>query len=297
MKKITFTYFRNCTSLPEISDLVSLGILSKPISEYTTDDIGSIISIPYNDESGKISVNEYGNIEFEIVGINYYKDINDESKPTITLMTKNVIRLAAYDAREPNNLDFDRDLYGNNRWSVSNIRQWLNSEGKAGKWFTKQHDYDEAPTVDKVEGESGAYAADPGFLTGFSDEIKQHFATVKNKTILCNFDKSALSKDFEETNDKVWLPSMTELGFGNLDSKNPEGNKFIMFKNNSSRIKQFNGTNSTYLIRTPYRDINFGIQFVAEDRISWSIFCLCSKRNFNNHYTLLIHNFKFTLYI
>jgi hypothetical protein len=202
MKKITFTYFRNCTSLPEISDLVLLGILSKPISEYTADDIGSIISIPYNDESGKISVNEYGNIEFEVVGVNLYKDINNESKPTITLMTKNIIKLAAIDAKEPSNPNSDRASYGNNRWSVSNIRQWLNSTDKAGNWYTPQHEYDSAPDNVNLE-ESIAYFNDPGFLAGFSGDIRQHFARVKNKTILCDFDRSALSKDFEETNDKI----------------------------------------------------------------------------------------------
>lgn len=246
-------------------ELVKLGILPKPISEFTDADIGSTILIPYNDESGKILLND-GCIEFEVVGVNHHKDISDESKPTITLMTKNIIRYAAFDAKEPNNPLIDsywetkeRDTGGNNRWLVSNIRQWLNSEGAAGEWFTPQHDYDEAPTIDKVndyyKNKKGAYADDPGFLVGFSNEIKQHFATVRNKTILCYEDKLSLSKNFEETEDRAFLPSYTEMGFGNLDDNNPEGSHLAKrFTDYESRVKSGAVTdvpNCWYWMRTP----------------------------------------------
>jgi hypothetical protein len=72
-----------------------------------------------------------GCIEFEVVGINHHKDINNPNKPTITLKAKNVIRSIIFDGQEKSNTDFERNYYGNNRWGVSNIRQWLNSEGKA----------------------------------------------------------------------------------------------------------------------------------------------------------------------
>lgn len=235
---------------PSLSDLVALGILSKPISEFTNDDIETIVSIPYIDESGIIS----GPIEFEVVGVNHHKDISDESKPTITLMTKNIIRPAAFDALEPNNPDSNRAKYGNNRWSMSNIRQWLNSEYVANEWFTTLHKYDEAPTTDKVNNDAGAYADEPGFLAGFSNEIKQHFATISNKTILCNADKLTFSPSqyLEITEDKVFLPSYTEMGFGNLDDNNPEGNHLARrFQSNNSRVK--NGANGWYWIRSPYR--------------------------------------------
>lgn len=218
--------FTDGRTLLNESDLVKLGILSKQVSEYTDADIGSIISIPYNDESGKITLKD-GCIEFEVVGVNHHKDINDETKSTITLMAKNIIRPTVFDGKEPDNPDGNRASCGNNRWSVSNIRQWLNSEGKPNEWFTVQHEYDAEPNSNNVDYfghfDYGSYLEDPGFLTGFSDEIKQHFATVKNKTILCHSDKFTLSKDFEETNDKVFLPSYTEIGFGNLDDNTPEG--------------------------------------------------------------------------
>lgn len=237
----------------QIPDLVKLGILPKQVSEYTVSDIGSIISIPYTDSSGNI----IEPIEFEVVGVNHHKDINDETKPTITLMTKNVIRYAAFDAIEQGNPDSNRASHGNNRWLVSNIRQWLNSEGAANEWFTSQHDYDQAPSGNFVYNGFGAYLDEAGFLAGFSNEVKRHLATIRNKTILCNADKSTLSKDYEETEDRAFLPSYTEMGFGNLDSNNPEGSHLAQkFIDNASRKK---GNDSRYWMRTPYLN---GTQYV-----------------------------------
>ena len=136
MSKFKLAFSRNVSIIvPEISDLVALGILPKPVSEYTDADIGSTILIPYTDSSGKILLNN-GCIEFEIVGVNHHKDINDESKPTITLMTKNVLRPAVFDGKETNNPQRNRQYYGNNRWLVSNIRQWLNSNDVANELIT-----------------------------------------------------------------------------------------------------------------------------------------------------------------
>lgn len=149
MGKFILSFKRKGTVTPSGSDLVELGILPKQISEFTNADIGTEVSIPYTDSTGKILLSG-GCIEFEVVGVNHH--INSEHQQTITLMTKNIIRSAAFDAKEPNNQLFDefiggygRASSGNNRWKYSNIRQWLNSSGEAGKWFTPQHEYDEPP--------------------------------------------------------------------------------------------------------------------------------------------------------
>jgi hypothetical protein len=236
-----FSNWDSINSQPDSDDIVSLLNLPRAISEYTDEHIGEIIPIPYNDESGNIE----GPIEFEVVGVNHHKDVNDETKPTITLMTKKVIRYVPFDAKEPDNPFYDeewdgtsRAKNGNNCWSMSNIRQWLNSEGLGSYWFTSQHEYDVAPDTTNVHTAEEAYADDPGFLAGFSNEIKQHFATVRNKTILCDADRLALSKDFEETEDIVFLPSYTEMGFGNMDNNNPEGIHLDKrFPDDESRIK------------------------------------------------------------
>jgi hypothetical protein len=262
-------------------DLVSLGILSKPILEFTNDDIGTIVSIPYTDFSGKILLNN-GCIEFEVVGVNHHKDINDESKPTITLMAKNIIHNLAFDAKEPNNPLDDvlwgqwndnekaRAQRGNNRWSVSNIRQWLNSEGAANEWFIPQHEYDTAPDTTNVyydaeDDYAGTYEDSPGFLVGFSDKVKQHFAIVKNKTILNRYDKDLLLKDYEETEDIAFLPSYTEMGFGNIDDNNPEGSHLAQkFTDDESRVKSggIGTSSSSYWMRTGDDEITCNVIIV-----------------------------------
>lgn len=286
----TFAFIKNNGEIiqpPSASDLVSLGILSKPISEFTNDDIGTIVSIPYTDASGKIDLNN-GCIEFEVVGVNHHKSAEDESKPTITLMSKNILRFAVFDEAEIDNPDSNRKDMGNNRWSVSNIRQWLNSNGAANEWFTPQHQYDTAPN---------AYAANPGFLTGFNDEIKPHFATVRNTTILCNADKTALSKDFEETEDKVFLPSYTEIGFGNRDDNNPEGSHLAQrFTDDESRCKyQYNFYEYAewYWLRTPdasdtHKPIGVD-QFGAKDFSSYVIANRVGIRCLSFYSSLLIY--------
>ena len=204
---------RKGTVTPSGSDLVELGILPKQVSEFTNDDIGTEVSIPYTDASGIIS----NPIIFEGVGVNHHTTA--EHPKTITLMTKNIIRNAAFDAKELNNPLIDEEWFGeraranwgNNRWSVSNIRQWLNSFGAAGSWFTKQHEYDEAPTVDKVQDEVGAYADEPGFLAGFSANVLQHFTDITNTTAIPKLDGNGS----ETTVDKVFLASITEMGIGN----------------------------------------------------------------------------------
>jgi hypothetical protein len=182
---------------------------------------------------------------------------------SVTLITEKCIALRAFDAIEPNNSNSDRKSKGNDKYSVSNIRQWLNSEGAANEWFTPQHEYDEAG----YNNNEDAYADDPGFLTGFSTEIKQYFATVRNKTILCNVDRLALSKDFEETEDKVFLPSSTEMGCRDLDSNNPEGSHLDQkFIDDRSRVK--NGSYGSYWLRTPNSDVAGSVCYIGYSSLS-----------------------------
>ena len=225
------------------SDLVALGILEKPISDFTNADIGTEISIPYTDAGGVIR----GPIVFEVVGVNHHT--TTEYQKTITLMTKNIIRKAAFDAAEPNNTNSDRKNGGNNRWSVSNIRQWLNSDGAAGKWFTAQHEYDASPTSGNVSSADSAYADAPGFLAGFSDDLLQHFTDITNITALHSVDGGVT----ETTVDKVFLPSYTEMGFVNSNGTAEGSHLSVRYPNANSRIKQWNGSADIYWTRSPYR--------------------------------------------
>ena len=241
MKRFLLSFRRQGAVTPEPleTDLVKLGILKKQISEFTNSDIGTEVTIPYSNKGSGIS----GSIVFEVVGVNHHT--TTEYQKTITLMTKNIIRKAAFDAKEPSNPDSNRKNNGNNRWSVSNIRQWLNSSGAAGSWWTAQHDYDAPPIAANVYDAAGAYADAPGFLAGFSANVLQHFTDITNTTVLYKDDGGGS----ETTVDKVFLPSNTEMGLGN----NSEGSHLsVRYPDNNSRIKQLNGSNDIYYTRSPY---------------------------------------------
>lgn len=241
------SFKRKGTVTPPLSDLVALGILPKQISEFTNDDIGTEVSIPYTDASGIIS----NPIVFEVVGVNHHTTA--EHPQTITLMTKNIIRYAAFDAMEPSNVYSDLRKYGNNRWGVSNIRQWLNSAGAADSWWSAQHTADAAPTADKVSGSDGAYADAPGFLAGFSTDVLQHFTDIENTTILCD---DVDGGGTETTVDKVFLPSYTEM-FGLNNAGTSEGTHLSKFNNNDSRKK-----NGSYWMRSPYPNVPIIVRYV-----------------------------------
>ena len=229
--RFTFAYNREGNVIPpvtpSVSDLVSLGILKKQISEFTNSDIGTEVTIPYSNKGSGIS----GPIVFEVVGVNHHT--TSEHPQTITLMTKNIIRKAAFDAAEPNNTNSQRKNSGNNRWSVSNIRQWLNSAGATGSWFTTQHDYDAPPT----------YASEPGFLAGFSEDVRQHFTDITNTTALHSVDGGGT----ETTVDKVFLPSFTEMGLATGEGSHLS----IRYPDANSRIKS--GADGVYWTRSPYK--------------------------------------------
>ena len=224
---------------PSVPDLDKLSFLPKPISKFTIDDIGTTVSIPYTDGGGVIK----NPIVFEVVGVNHHT--TKEHQKTITLMSKNTVRRVAFDAKETNNPNLSREMYGNNRWSISNVRQWLNSDKAANEWFKAQHEYDEAPVSGKVSGSNGIYANKPGFLAGFEPEVIEHLTEITNITAIPVLDGGG----YEETYDKVFLPSYTEIGFGS-DGDSSEGIKFSKFTDNASRIKSGQGT--SYWLRSPY---------------------------------------------
>ena len=245
MRRFSMSFRRQGAVTPSVSDLVSLGILSKSISEFSNSDIGTEVSIPYDNVGSGIS----SPIVFEVVGVNHHT--NSEHDKTITLMTKFLIRKVAFDAAEPSNSNSDRKSYGNNRWSVSNIRQWLNSSGAAGSWFTAQHTADAAPISSNVLDADAAYADAPGFLAGFSADILQHFTDITNITALHKVDNGGSSGGSEETVDKVFLPSCTEMCYGN-NGNVAEGSPLSKFTDEASRMKNIiNGGSGSYWLRSP----------------------------------------------
>lgn len=95
---------------------------------------------------------------------------------------------------------FQRTAYGNNRWSVSALRQFLNSAKGANEWWEPQTDFDIVPDqINKA-----------GWLTGFGEDFLSVLGKVKVKTALNTAVNAEKDLGFDETFDKFFVPSLEE---------------------------------------------------------------------------------------
>lgn len=133
---------------------------------------------------------------------------------------------------------------GYNNWGLSNIRQWLNTNGAANSWFTPSHVGDSAPS----------YTNQAGFLSGFSAEF-QSVLTATRSGVVANVVTDGAAAYY--TYDKMFLPSRYEV---KLDtSLTDEGPVFALYANaqNADRIKyRLNNQSSAsyWWLRSPHRD-------------------------------------------
>ena len=94
-----------------------------------------------------------------------------------------------------------RICYGYNRYSQSNIRQWLNSKAEAGKWFTPQNDWDRPNDTQSDKG--------------FMNDIDQDFLSVVSKTqIITDINKISDNGGHDTTYDYFFLPCMKNINGG-----------------------------------------------------------------------------------
>ena len=150
----------------------------------------------------------------------------------ITLHAMEILDLRCFDAKEPSNSNSDRKTYGNNRYSVSNLDQWLNKDAAGGAWYSAAHSADHAPDTTGGTGNYGTqYAARPGFLNGFTDDEKAAILTTTIRVVKPSVDGGS----YEDIARKVFLPSTTEVG---LDNENniPEGTAWGYYTSNTARI-------------------------------------------------------------
>lgn len=145
--------------------------------------------------------------------------LSEDGKEAV-LISKNILCMKAYDAAESGRCSYDKEgnrylkgsaadidqqlqiqVWGNNDWSLSNIRTWLNSSDEVVK-------YDgQAPvTAAMAEGHNG-YQNEPGFLYGFKEEELEAIKEVEN--ITCG--NKVSDRDTIVTKDKVYLLSLEEL--------------------------------------------------------------------------------------
>ena len=174
---------------------------------------------------GKYSVN--GETAQDIIWLIVAK--NHNSTPaypmnSLTLLTEKIVDLRAFDAREP-----DADVsafreWGNGRYSISNIDQWLNSDAQAGEWYVARHSTDRPPDASLV-AQNTEYATRPGFLNAFS--------TFEKNNILATDIRVASYVGYEEISRKVFLASAKEVGVYVSNSAD-EGERWIYFATNNA---------------------------------------------------------------
>ena len=132
----------------------------------------------------------------------------------ITLHAAEILDLRCFDAKEPSNSNSDRQSYGNNRYSVSNLDQWLNKDAAGGAWYSAAHSADQSPNSSSVVYANTQYASRPGFLNGFTDDEKPAILSTTIRVVKPSVDGGS----YEDVVRKVFLPSTTEVGLSNENS-------------------------------------------------------------------------------
>lgn len=163
---------------------------------------------------------DFGILTWEVIGIDKDIPVNTKFTHSMTLCLLNALPEAmAFDAGGTNY------QHGYNSWEHSDIRQWLNSREPADKWWKA----DSAVAGDKTP----SYSSKNGFLYGLDPAFLSAIGPVKKTTAKNTSDGGGSVI----TEDRVFLLSYTELGFG--DNNNiAEGNNYPVFTNNNSRVKK-----------------------------------------------------------
>ena len=189
----------------------------------------------------------------------------------VKLITEKIITLKCFDAIEASNPDSNRKQYGNNRYSVSNIDQWLNSAAGAGVWYSKQHVYDAPPNNANVWNGHNDYDAEAGFLANFEKRFRN---AILDTTIRVAKNTVTDGGGYEDITRKVYLLSSTEVGLAN-ENDVAEGSKWDLFSDNNSRKayptaeavsaseypdSSLNASSPWYWwLRTPYADNSYSV--------------------------------------
>lgn len=148
-----------------------------------------------------------------------------------------------------------RNQYGSNRAAHAAHQKWLNSDaagagsGQVASWWTPSDEFD-MPIKSTL----------PGWLHGLDPEFRSCLAKVWKRTAKSIAD----GYSYEDTQELVWVPSMTEVGFGNNNSvveTSPKGSagdpNFTVYPlydgaSNADRIKYLSNTARYWFLRSPH---------------------------------------------
>lgn len=213
----------------------------------------------------------------DIVFLKADKDHSGYPSNSTTLIAEKILLHRAFDATEPSNSDSDRRNYGNNKYSLSNIDQWLNSEAAAGAWYSARHSADHSPDSSSVVSRN-PYSSDAGFLNGFDADF---VAALKDTTLKVVLNTVTDGGSYETVTRKMFLASNTEVGLSNENSI-AEGSLLAIFSagTNACRIAYTSAyaswdnaakggsaiaTGSAYYwwLRTPCASVSYGVRYVS----------------------------------
>ena len=135
--------------------------------------------------------NGFQNTPTEIVALTEVESSDGTDLGTLSSSTK-------FATSGMNNMQ--RAAYGYNRWSVSAIRQWLNSAADVEGWWTQQYAHDHRP--DQL-------ATMRGFEAGLPADFLAIIKPVKMVTALNTVSDSEIGTS-EETIDRFFLPSLQQ---------------------------------------------------------------------------------------
>lgn len=150
-----------------------------------------------------------------------------------------------------------RRAYASNNWAECAARQWLNSSAAANSWWQRQTIFDLVPN----------YANKAGFLAGLDPDFVDALGAVdivtERNTI---YEMGDTLGGSYTTRDKLFLPSMTEIGLGSNNSV-AEGSVLPLYDGatQTDRIKYDQAAQTTaryWWIRSPYPWSASSVRFV-----------------------------------
>ena len=177
----------------------------------------------------------------------------------VTLIS-DVLALKPSDAKEDGNSN-SRNSYGNNRYSLSNIHSWLNSN--KDNWYEAKHSLDAPPSSSLVS--TNPYDTEKGFCTNLSSKFLSKVKTTTITTAIPTCDGGGS----ENISCKFFLPSLMEVGLGQENGIS-EGSQFPLFTDNASRIIEFGGASREWELRTPASNNGYDFRHIRPNGTNYT---------------------------
>lgn len=162
-----------------------------------------------------------------------------------------------------------RNQYGSNRAAHAAHGKWLNSDaagassGQIASWWTPSDEFD-MPIKSTL----------PGWLHGLDPEFRSHIQKVWKRTAKSIAD----GYGYEDTQELIWVPSVTEVGFGNNNSvveTSPKGSggdpnwtgAYPLYDGavNGDRVRYHGSTARYWFLRSPFPSVAFYVRSVDAD--------------------------------